>query len=71
MMVDLNEFQIRSYISESKRNEVDETGPARQQNAMQFMPIADGSEASAAKAYYVAVDSCWNGPLLTAMKREQ
>ena len=69
-MVDLKEFKIRSYISEPKRGRRNWTG-ARQQNAMPFMPIAGGFEASAAKAYYVVVDSCWNGHLLTAMKRDE
>src|SRR5206468_9772960 len=53
------------------RNGADETGPARRQNAMPFMPIAGAFEASAAKAYYVVVDSCWNGHLPTAMKRDE
>src|SRR5213593_2392146 len=53
-MVDLQEFKIRSYISEPKRGRRNWTG-ARQQNAMPFMPIAGGFEASAAKAYYVVV----------------
>ena len=67
-MVDLKEFKIRSYISEPKRGQRNWTGQDSR-TRRRLCQSSTGFEASAAKAYYVVVGSCWNGHLLTAMKR--